>query len=310
MGGNGEQVVMFGGLGGSGALDDTWVFDGTTWKQTCGTGAPVSCGAPGVAAAAIGWDGTQFVMFGGSPFGDSDSVPPVDDTWTFDGTKWTQVCGASMSEPCGPAGRSLAGAAFQRAADASRQGMVMGGGGNLFGAEQQSLRRDVWMFRAGTWTQLPTPWDDAEVSWTEGEQQPPTGSGPLIPLLAGRTASCQVLMFGQNPVDRGADFALDPQTYSGGWDLNASGAPSGCTAEPEGDPGGSPTDPNAGPGEAAPASTPLPATGGTGSTGSIARTGATSDVLALVGAGSVLLGLAALLAGRPRVVGRARTATR
>lgn len=309
LGGNGEQVVMFGGIGGSGAFDDTWVFDGSTWTQTCGTGAAVGCGVPGLAAATIGWDGTQFVMFGGTPFGETEGVPPVDDTWTFDGTKWTQVCGTSISQPCGPEARSLASAAFQKAADPSNQGIVMGGGGNLFGGSEQSLQRSVWFWHAGAWSPLPTPWDDSAVSWTEGEAQPPVGSGPLIPMFVARPSSCQILAVGQNPVDRGAGFTLESQTFAGGWDLDASGAPSGCTATPEGDPTGAPAA-GTGDGGAAPASSPLPATDGTGSTGSIARTGATSDRLALVGATSVLLGLVAVRAGRPRVVGRARTATR
>jgi hypothetical protein len=307
VGGNGDQVVLFSGIGTGGILDDTWVFDGTTWTQTCGNGTAVTCGPQGVAGGAIGWDGTQFVLFGGTPFGESDGVPPVDDTWTFDGTTWTQVCGSSISQPCGPAARSIASAAFQKAADASNQGLVMGGGGNLFSGSEQTLQRDAWMWRSGSWTQLPTPWDDTPVSWI-GDAQPAPGTGPLIALLAGRPASCQVLMVGQNPTGSGATFSLQPQTYTAGWDLDASGAPSGCTADPAG-PAGSPTDPP-GQGADAPASSPLPATDGTGSTGSIARTGATSDRLALVGAASVLLGLVAVRGGRPRVVRRARTATR
>jgi hypothetical protein len=305
MGGNGEQVVLFGGLGAGVIFDDTWVFDGSTWTQTCGSGMPIACGPQGLAGATIGWDGTQFVLFGGSPFGEFGGEAPVDDTWTFDGAKWVQVCGASMTQPCGPAARSLAGAAYQHAEDAANRGMVMGGGGNLFADGSQTLRRDAWMWQAGAWTQLPTPWSATPVSWVDGSQ-PPAGSGPLIPLLAARPASCQVLMVAQNPEGTPEDFSLLAQTFAGGWDLDASGAPSGCTV----DANGGATDPPAGSGPAAPASSPLPATGATSGTGSIARTGTTSDLLAPIGAAAVLLGLGAMRAGRPRVVGRARTARR
>jgi hypothetical protein len=109
-----------------------------------------------------------------------------------------------------------------------------------------------------------------------------------------------VLALGQNPVDRGAGFTLESQTFAGGWDLDASGAPSGCTATPAGGPTGGPTD-GTGDGGAVPASSALPATGSTNGSGSIARTGATSDLLARFGAGALVLGLVAMRVGRPRV---------
>ena len=147
-GGNGTQVVMFGGFSPTGLADDTWVFDGTTWTRTCGTGAPTPCGAPARVGATIGWDGEQFVMFGGAPMGSTDVAAPTDDTWTFNGTSWTHVCGTSIAIPCGPVARALAGMAFQRQAAPSQQGAVLVGGGNLFGGTTQSLERDAWLWRA------------------------------------------------------------------------------------------------------------------------------------------------------------------
>ena len=136
--------------------------------------------------------------------GASDLGPPVDDTWTFDGTKWEHVCGASSGPACGPAARALASIAYQHQPDLSLQGAVMGGGGDLFTGGTQVLQRDAWIWRAGAWTQLATPWPATPVTFTDSDE-PANGSGPLLALLAARPTQCQVLVVGQNPVSSGAD---------------------------------------------------------------------------------------------------------
>ena len=299
MGGNGSQVVMFGGLGGSGMPDDTWVFDGHTWTQTCGTGTAVPCGAPPLVGAAIGWDGQQFVMFGGAPMGAGDIGAPTDDTWTFDGTSWTRVCGTSIGSPCGPAAKALASMTFQESPTAALQGAVLAGGGSLFGGGAQHLDREVWRYTAGTWTKLPTPWPSTPVAFTDGDP-PPSGSGPLIAVVAARPADCQILFLGQDPV-RNPDFNVTPLTAAGGWDLNASRQPAGCVVDPAGSPvtpvtaAVNPTDATGGP-------SALPATGAgaSGATASVARTGGSSGPLAVGGLVAIVLGSIGVIVGRSR----------
>ncbi|HEY3723903.1 MAG TPA: kelch repeat-containing protein [Acidimicrobiia bacterium] len=300
VGGNGSQVVMFGGLGGSGVPDDTWVFDGHTWTQTCGTGAAVPCGAPPLVGPAIGWDGHQFVMFGGAPVGSGDIGAPTDDTWTFDGTRWTQVCGTSIGTPCGPAAKALASMTFQKSPTAALQGAVLAGGGALFGGGSQHLDREVWRYTDGAWTKLPTPWPSTTVAFSDGAP-PPSGQGPLIAVVAARPADCQILFLGQDPV-RNPDFNVTPLTASGGWDADASGQPEGCVA----DPAGTPVTPVTAPASPAAATTgapsALPATGAgsSGTTASMARTGRSSERLALAGLVAVLLGSIGVVVGRKR----------
>ena len=89
---------MFGGFG-PGPLNDTWQFDGTSWTPVCG-GALPACGVPGLLGSTMLWDGTQFVLFGGTP----DFSTASADTYVFSGSSWTQVCGQGMA-PCGPEGR-------------------------------------------------------------------------------------------------------------------------------------------------------------------------------------------------------------
>ena len=75
------DVVLFGGYGSSGLLDDTWTWNGTTWTgQSPATSPPVREGA------AMAFDpGTgDVVLFGGYGTG------LLNDTWTWDGTTWTE----------------------------------------------------------------------------------------------------------------------------------------------------------------------------------------------------------------------------
>jgi uncharacterized repeat protein (TIGR01451 family) len=80
------QVVLFGGILGSPAavVDDTWVWDGSTWTQRFPNVRP-----PARANHVMAYDvgRAQVVLFGGH-----DSVTNTDlgDTWVWDGSNWTQ----------------------------------------------------------------------------------------------------------------------------------------------------------------------------------------------------------------------------
>jgi len=56
------KVIAFGGFGGTGYLNDTWTFDGTTWTQIAAQSAP-----PARAAAQMAYDSVsqKVVLFGG-----------------------------------------------------------------------------------------------------------------------------------------------------------------------------------------------------------------------------------------------------
>jgi len=80
------KIVMFGGRNDSesAVLNDTWIFDGSNWTQLFPATPP-----PGRAFDVPGmtYDSAQgnVMFFGGAGFG-----VYFDDTWTFDGTNWTQ----------------------------------------------------------------------------------------------------------------------------------------------------------------------------------------------------------------------------
>jgi len=79
------KIIAFGGFDGTGYLNDTWSFDGTSWAQIATQSAP-----PARAAAQMTYDSVtqEVVLFGGY-----DGTNYLDDTWLWDGStlQWTQA---------------------------------------------------------------------------------------------------------------------------------------------------------------------------------------------------------------------------
>jgi hypothetical protein len=78
------KTIAFGGLDGTGYLNDTWSFDGTSWAQIATPSAP-----PARAAAQMTYDSVtqKVVLFGGF------NGTYLGDTWLWDGStlQWTQA---------------------------------------------------------------------------------------------------------------------------------------------------------------------------------------------------------------------------
>lgn len=76
-------VVVFGGQGDSGVVDDTWTWDGATWTAL----SPIDRPAPRYLAS-LAWDDArkQLVLFGGQ--GQSGNL---NDVWGWDGKNWTPL---------------------------------------------------------------------------------------------------------------------------------------------------------------------------------------------------------------------------
>jgi hypothetical protein len=82
------QLVLFGGNPGTGAPApaDTWTYDGTAWKKLTPAQSP---SARNDAPMVYDVDKHRLVLFGGQGLGDGQSGA-LNDTWTWDGTTWTQ----------------------------------------------------------------------------------------------------------------------------------------------------------------------------------------------------------------------------
>jgi hypothetical protein len=126
--------VLFGGEGeGIGNhLGDTWTWDGTTWTQQHPATSP-----PARQEMGMSYDTAQsdVVLFGGEG---QDNGNVLDDTWTWDGTDWTQEFPATSPPALDRMGMTY---------DAAHSQVV------LFGGVDGGIHGDTWTWDGTTWTQ-------------------------------------------------------------------------------------------------------------------------------------------------------------
>ena len=142
-----QQIVFFGGPYGGGPGNQTWLWNGVTWTQTFPATVP-----PARTAAKLAYDpaNQNVVMFGGIFVANNLEVA-AGDTWTWDGSNWTQK---AIGAPAPPA-RCNHGLAFDG------QRIVLFGGWGLAGG----IYGDTWTWDGAAWTQrfpnvFPSPRSD------------------------------------------------------------------------------------------------------------------------------------------------------
>lgn len=88
-----KVLVLYGGSSTSGWNTDTWTWNGTNWKQMSPPESP-----PGWEYSAMTYDATRkaVLLFVGAGLWPAN---PVNQTWAWDGTTWTQV--ATPTDPNG-----------------------------------------------------------------------------------------------------------------------------------------------------------------------------------------------------------------
>lgn len=129
-----RTLVRFGGVAGTTYANDTWEFDGTSWRQL----SPATSPSPrGRAATTYDPVRGELVLFGGTTSGGA----MLNDTWTFNGSTWTQRTPASAPSP-----RSGAALVF----DPSLQRAVLFGGWVPSGLDTN----ETWEWDGSTWTQI------------------------------------------------------------------------------------------------------------------------------------------------------------
>jgi hypothetical protein len=149
------RIVLFGGYGSAGFLNETWEYNGATqtWTQVTTSQAPAARAGSGlVYDASLG----RSVLFGGL----DAALNALNDTWTYDGTAWAQVCAA-----CAPPVRAALGMAY----DPSGKVLLFGGANthvDISAATSNTgvdtvRHNDLWAFDGSTWTRL---WADNPTS--------------------------------------------------------------------------------------------------------------------------------------------------
>jgi hypothetical protein len=127
------QTVLFGGYYEHIPYGDTWTWDGTDWTRRTPVHAPSPRWEMGMAYDAAH---DEVVLFGGTP--DNYDGEYFGDTWTWDGTDWTQRTPAHAPSPRYN---------FAMASDGTH-GQVL-----LFGGVDGSFRNDTWAWNGTDWTE-------------------------------------------------------------------------------------------------------------------------------------------------------------
>ena len=139
------RAVLFGGFDGSGAdLNETWTWDGTTWEfhpsdELIPLFVPESRRGPAMAYDAAR---DEVVLFGGE---NVDGGTTFNDTWTWDGSAWTEQQPADAPPPLVDARMGY---------DPKLEQIVLFGGID----DQNTLKNETWIWDGGNWTQA-TPQD-------------------------------------------------------------------------------------------------------------------------------------------------------
>jgi hypothetical protein len=143
------RVLMFGGIPPDRLAPwpgDTWQLDAGKWRRAANDGPP----GRGRTALAFDRRRGEVVLFGGvsAPAGPDQAQTFLDDTWTWDGRRWTKRPGT------GPRGRYAHAMVFDE-----RAGVVLLYSGA--GAHRNAPLTDMWRWDGERWTELhpdgPTP---------------------------------------------------------------------------------------------------------------------------------------------------------
>jgi len=128
-----SQLIVFGGDNSVGVLNDTWVFSGTHWNRLLPPQSP----PPRTSGALVYNPDTHTVILFG---GDTHTAPNglLNDTWSFDGTNWTQLQPQHQPPP-----RYDASMAY----DPIDHEIVLYGGESDAG-----FQNDTWTFDGTDWT--------------------------------------------------------------------------------------------------------------------------------------------------------------
>lgn len=137
-----NSLLLFSGQDYTGGplLVDTWTWDGSAWTQLHPAHHPISR-----SNAAIAYDPAtrQVVLFGGGRNDNAGGTPILGDTWTWNGSDWTQQHPANS-----PSARVDASLTY----DAASGQLVLFGGTHTIGFNPPRLN-DTWVWTGSNWRQ-------------------------------------------------------------------------------------------------------------------------------------------------------------
>ena len=204
-----SQLVLFGGFSDSGVLNDTWVWNGSTWAQVddipagCTDNCTDSPPARGYAVMAYDAATSQLILFGGR-------YPEAGDTWDWNGTTWTRLAPATS-----PPARDSATMAY----DAQTSRLV------LFGGDDGThIRNDTWVWNGSTWTQV----DDSPAGCIDTCASSPPGR-QLASMASDPAGGGGVVLFGGETGNNVSSNLDDTWVWDGSTWAQVDDSPAGCT---------------------------------------------------------------------------------
>ena len=149
-------VILFGGWGTSfSSLNDTWAYASGRWTNLT-TSLSYTPPARGWAGMAFDSSDSDLVLFGGGQ-DIGNNVTFLNDTWTYSGSKWTNITASAGVSPSPRYGLAMA------------TDPTDGGGVMLFGGVNRTQASNgTWYFARGFWSNLTTqvgPPPPGDLSW-------------------------------------------------------------------------------------------------------------------------------------------------
>ncbi|MCI4360268.1 MAG: PKD domain-containing protein, partial [Thermoplasmata archaeon] len=180
-----QAVVLFGGYDPSlAAVGDTWTFSNNTWTQISSN---LTVAPPARWGATMVWDAADgyLLLFGGRNTG-----AYFNDTWTFNGTAWSNVASSVAPPP-----RSL----FEMAYDPADREVIVDGGARLnFSSGAWGTVNDTWAYAAGTWTNISSAAPGGALDRAAGQASYDPWNGSVVFVGGGSTVNWT---FGCTPID-------------------------------------------------------------------------------------------------------------
>ena len=134
--GNREEVLLFGGSGQSGRLNEMWAWNGRTWRKASERGPSTRTGQAMVFDRRAG----IVLLFGGNAGGTR-----LDDFWQWDGERWTEIAVTGLK----PGARNGASMVY----DTARQAVVLYGGFVSEGSGYKQVE-DMWEWDGKRWQEI------------------------------------------------------------------------------------------------------------------------------------------------------------
>ncbi len=173
-----HDILLFGGAGAAGALNDTWTFNGTAWNEVVTSGSP-----PAMSYPILTYDSTDgYVLLAGGGYPNCGKQICLNETWEYSSGSWSEFTPPGASPSVGEWAWTFDGAS----------GTVVAFGGPTVYSLSPNIGL-TWTYVGGTWSNRspsspPPPRADASMVYD--------GADGYVLLFGGYGANPNLFFFG------------------------------------------------------------------------------------------------------------------